>query len=596
MLLFALGVDLSLKRVLASARKIVSAGLVQMILTIGSAWLIASQTGLANNAAAGLLFGCVCAISSSVVISKILMDRGEQESFHGQILIPLSLVQDLCLVAIIPFLPILQMNNANFNGVIISSAKAAFFLLAVFIGSIKLVPWALARAANSNSRELFLLSLLVLCLGIALFSSSLGLSLALGAFIAGIMICESSYAHQALHDVAPLRDVFSSVFFVSVGMLLDPSYIAQHWMQVLIFVFALIIGKTALGTVAALCASSNLRTAFLVGLGLAQIGEFSFVLLTLGHDSHIITDAMYNLFFAGAVITMISSPALMAFIPKVLLKIRNAKFDNEPIQSYSTAMENHVILCGYGRIGQNLGKVLKDQSLPFIAIELNANIIEDLAISGVKHIYGDAMSLDVMKKANIAKAKALVLTMPDPLTAAAVADFAKKSNPEITIIARAHRSDDIEIFRDAGVNGLVQPEFEASVEITRLVLHSMNCPMSAIQESLAEIRTRRYAIFQPDIKEIEEFVHSKEHQDKMGLWFRVKSENLAGKSIKTLDIRNETGATITAVKRGNETFSFPNPDFKLSMSDEIYAVGQGEQLEKLAISLNGKNREKEEAR
>lgn len=295
---------------------------------------------------------------------------------------------------------------------------------------------------------------------------------------------------------------------------------------------------------------------------------------------------MYNLFFAGAVITMIASPALMAFIPKLLLKIRNSKLETEIIPGSATEQENHVILCGYGRIGRNLGLVLNNQKLPFIAIELNANIIEELALTGVKHIYGDAMSIDVMKKANIAKAKALVLTMPDPLTATAVAEYARKVNPEIKIIARAHRSDDIAIFRDAGVNGLVQPEFEASIEITRLVLHSMNCPLSDIQESLADIRTRRYAIFQPDVKEIEEFVHSKEHQDKMGLWFKIKSADLVGKSIRALDIRNETGATVTAVKRGNETFSFPNPDFKLSMFDEIYAVGQGDQLERLALSLN----------
>lgn len=307
MLLFALGVDLSLRQIISSAKKILLAGSTQMVLTIAAAWWIASTIGLAPTVAAGFLFGCVCAISSSVIISKVLSERGETDSIHGQILIPLALVQDLSLVLIIPFLPVLQETaTANYSDFLMSAGKAVLFLLLIVVGATKVVPHVVSFSAKSNSREMFLLTLMVLCLSVALLSQSLGLSIALGAFLAGIMLSESPYIHQALTDVLPLRDLFATVFFVSIGMLLDPAFIANHVVEVLIFVLLLIVGKSLIGTLSASFATKNLRSAILVGVGLAQIGEFSFVLLSLGYDSKLISPAMYNLFFAGAVVTLIA--------------------------------------------------------------------------------------------------------------------------------------------------------------------------------------------------------------------------------------------------------------------------------------------------
>jgi len=511
MLLFALGVDLSLKQIMASAHKILSAGISQMVLTVGAAWAIASWSGLATNAAGGLLFGCVCALSSSVVISRLLMDRGEADSIHGQILIPLSLVQDLSLVVIIPFLPVLQQVSSTAPGdmsaFFISAGKAILFAALVIVGATKIIPPFLAAVAKSNSRELFLLSLLALCLSIALLSQMFGLSIALGAFLAGIMMSESTYAHQALHDVTPLRDVFSTIFFVSVGMLLDPAFMAAHWQQVLIFVVLLILGKTAIGTWAALFATRNLRSAILVGVGLSQIGEFSFVLLTQGYDSKLISTAMYNLFFAGAVITMMATPALMAWAPVFLSrKLRSAQWqelEEGEADGRVTDLQDHVIVCGYGRIGHNIGLVLEAHQIPFVVIELNANIIEELAMQGIRHIYGDSMNPLLLNRANIKQASSLVLTMPDPLSCTSVAAFARSQNSTLKIIARAHRTEEISVFREAGVNAVVQPEFEASIEITRLVLQGLNRPTNEVKRALEQIRIRRYDIFQPNINELD---------------------------------------------------------------------------------------------
>lgn len=583
MLLFALGVDISLKQILSSAGRVVAVGVTQIFLTLFVCWGLSLITGKTTNVAEGFLFGSVCAISSSVIISKTLMERGELDSIHGRLLVAVSLIQDLSLVFIMPFLPLLQ-NSAGqqLGGFIWPAVKAVVFILVAVFGAVRLIPWLLSHAAKTDSREIFLLSLLVLCLAIALVSQWLGLSLALGAFLAGLMMCESVYAHQALQDVSPLRDLFSTIFFVSVGMLLNPSFVADHLFEVATFVSTLILVKALLGTLAARCAVRNWRSAVLVGVGLSQIGEFSFVLLTMGYHSHLISEPIYNLFFAGAVVSMIASPALMDVVQRIMLRLSGLK----TVSDFSAAspyehLSNHVIVCGFGRIGRNLGQVMQSFQIPFVVVELNAAIIEDLAVRGIPHIYGDAMSQSVLAKVQLREAAVIVLTMPDPLSAEAVASYARAQNPHIKIVARAHRSQDIAPFQRAGVNAVVQPEFEASIEITRLVLHGLKRTGGEVLRALNGIKTRRYALFQPDIDNPEPGLQLEIGDDQMGIWYVIIGRSLNGKTISDLNVRGATGATITSVKRGETTVAFPAAQFMLETADWIYAVGNCSQLRRL---------------
>lgn len=581
MLLFTLGVDLSLKQVLSSAKRMLSVGTAQIVLTMIAGWVIAISVGLASSPGEGFLFGSICAISSSVVISRTLLDRGEIDSVHGRILVSLALVQDLSLVLIIPFLPLLQSTtNSNLSDLVPSALKAMAFFVVIVLGATKVIPPILARSARTNSKEVFLLTILVLCLAIALLSQSLGFSIALGAFLAGLMMSESSYAHQALHDVSPLRDIFSIVFFVSVGMLLDPEFIAKNWLQVVLFVSILIAGKALIGTISALLATTSIRSAILVGTGLSQIGEFSFVLLTMGHEYKLVSDSIYHLFFAGAIVSMIASPALMSIVPQLIS--RHFKSEPElPTNSDQNRLQKHVIICGFGRTGRNLGLVLEAFQIPFVVIDLSGSIVEELAVQGIPHIYGDAMDQKTLVKAQMRHASVLVLTMSDPLAIEAVSQFARKRNPEIRIIARSQRNNDISAFRIAGVNAIVQPEFEASIEITRLVLHSLQRPFNEVRRALNVIRSRRYAIFQPDIDALDTGIGLDFEDDQLGRWFEITSDKLDGKSIADLNFRAETGATITAVKRDHNTVSFPKPMFCLNQNDLIYAVGDSVQLDLL---------------
>jgi CPA2 family monovalent cation:H+ antiporter-2 len=311
------------------------------------------------------------------------------------------------------------------------------------------------------------------------------------------MISESPYIHQALTDLMPLRDLFATVFFVSIGMLLDPHFITSHILEVLTFVLLLILGKTLIGTLSAFFATRNLRSAILVGVGLAQIGEFSFVLLSLGYDLKLISAAMYNLFFAGAVVTLIASPALMTLMPKVMKRMAamSQKDVENEIETNEYGLDDHVIVCGFGRIGKNVGHVLEAHHIPFIVIELNAGIMDDLAMRAIKHIYGDAVSPLVLDKAQVQTAACLVVTTPDPISTLSIISYAKRCNEHIKIVARAHRTEDIIAFRAAGANAVVQPEFEASIEITRLALQSLTRPLPEIQVALERIKKQRYKLF-----------------------------------------------------------------------------------------------------
>jgi CPA2 family monovalent cation:H+ antiporter-2 len=580
LLLFALGVEVSLKQIFSSTFKIIAAGLSQIIFTALLGWFIASATGLSTNSGGGFLFGFICALSSSVVVSKVLMERGELDSAHGQILIPILVIQDLSLVPVISLLPVFQASGGDaLMMVAVALAKAAIFIIFIIWSATKLVPFILSRVAHSNYRELFLLTIISLCLLIAIAGHELGLSLALGAFLAGIMISESTYGHQALSDLLPLRDLFSTVFFVSVGMLLNPVFIMEHWAQVALFVVVLIVGKAVIGAFSAMFATPSPRRAVFVGVGLAQIGEFSFVLALAGYTAGILSDSLYNLFFSGAVVSLIAAPFLMKSIPTLLRRMSSPSGAEERrledrAEQPAARLKGHVVLCGYGRIGRNLGVVLHGYQIPVVVIELNAAITGELEDLGFPFVYGDAMSRIVLLRANLREADVLVVTIPDPVAAMSIIDIARHYNPEIKIIARAHRTEDIDVFRATGANAVVQPEFEASIEITRLTLLSLNKADPDIQTALTSIREKRYTLFQPDIAEpnLSRLV-GLPHDEFMGAWFKIKNSDVVSKTLKDLDIRKATGATIAAVRHDDSVLPYPGPDAILADGDEIYVVG-----------------------
>lgn len=498
LLLFALGVELSIRKVFTSAGKITLAAAGQIILTVLAAWGIASLFGLVPNAISGVIFGFICTLSSTAVVTKLLVDRAETETLHGRVIIPMLLVQDLALVPFVALLPVVQESTGSQAALLWAFAKAALLIVGVVMGAIWLVPRLLRSISKTNSRELFVLTVISLCLGVALIGKELGVSLALGAFLSGVMVSERPYGHQVLADILPLRDLFATLFFVSVGMLLNPSFIASQWLEVATFVLLLIVGKTLIAAGCAWFATRSAWSALLVGVGLAQIGEFSFVLATLGHTSGLLPGPLYNLFFASAVLTLAVSPTLIAKAPTVMSRIPYFRLVRRAQHSEAESklgIQDHLILCGFGRMGRSVGLTLQANRIPFVVVELSGHAIEELEQLGIKHIYGDAFNNLVLSKAKLKHASCLVVTLPDPMVAMKVITYARAENPDIGIIVRANRSEDVALFRAAGADAVIQPEFEASIEASKIALSRMNVPWSQILNAVRTIRQNGDLVF-----------------------------------------------------------------------------------------------------
>lgn len=598
LLLFVLGLEVSFKKVFSSAKRVLSAALSQLIITIACAWLFAHAAGLVKATDDGFIFGCICALSSTVVASKLLSERAEADSAHGRLLVAILLIQDISLVPIIALLPALNQAPINSGAtfaflpaLIMALFKATLLMAIVLLGATKVVPYLLKWVTRSNSREVFLLSLITLCMGIALSSQQLGLSLALGSFLAGAMISESPYGHQALADLLPVKDLFSTVFFVSVGMLLNPSFIVEHPIQVFLFVSLILIGKATIGALSARMAVASWWSAILVGVGLAQIGEFSFVLATVAHSLQFLPESVYDLFLAGAVITLFVSPLLMSLVPKLIWRYAasHVTVDKNLEDTITTSIRDHVIICGYGRIGRNVGIALRSLNIPLVVIDISSQTIDELEREGIPCIYGDVFGRQVLLKAGVNRAAALVLTVPDPTATMTIISFIRHENQDIKIIARAHRSDDIEIFRAIGANAVVQPEFESSIEITKLALMSLRADHAVIEMALKEIETERYKIFQHDLPELPELILTNEGESFSGNWFAINDLDagfdLRKQTIGSLDIRNRTGATVLAIKRDNQTIAHPPPDEVIGEGDALYVAGNSEQLQSFETLL-----------
>lgn len=583
LLLFILGVEVSVKTLFSAPLRTLAVPLTQILTTTVIAGGLARVFGLTPSLSGAFLFGFACAVSSTAVVTKMLLERSESDAAHGRLLVPMLLVQDLCLVPVVAVIPVLSSGVADLTPLVVALGKVIAFVIIVVFAAAKIIPGVLSRTAQANERELFLLTVICLCLGVALAADQLGLSLALGGFLAGVIISESPYGHQALAELIPMRDLFGTIFFVSVGMLLSPHFIATHALEVMLFVVLLCVGKALLGGLAAAIVLRSWWSATLVGVGIAQAGEFSFLLATMGFRHHLMSDSTYNLFFAGAVISLILSPWLMDLTPRVMQRLaRRGKTFSERravARESDSHLEDHVILCGFGRIGRNIGRALKAHAIPFIVLELNAAIAEDLKAADVDCIYGDAFKRTVLLRAGLRRANCIVVTVPDPLATLEIVKVAREYNPGIIVIARAHRPEDIEIFRAAGANAVVQPEFEASIELTRLTLVSLKRSAEEVRKALTDIYRQRYMLFRPDIHE-ENLANlmSWDGKEFHGSWFSVVSEESEKQELSVGEIRRVTGCLVLAIRRGEAITPSPTAAEGLFVRDQFYAVGTPDEL------------------
>mgnify|MGYP001394890457 CR=1 FL=1 len=497
LLLFTLGLEFSLDELKKMGRIALIGGTIQILLTAAAGLALGKLLGWQT--AEAIFFGFLIALSSTMIVLKVLMERGELDASHGRVMIGILLVQDLSLVPLMIILPALGGDGSGIWPELgIAVLKALLFIGLMLVLGLWVIPRLLGRVAGVRSRELFLLSVILLSLGAAIGAVFFGISAAVGAFIAGLFIGQSIFARQAFADILPLRDIFGAVFFISLGMLADIAFAWENITIVTLVVVFIILVKFTIGSAITWFFGYGLKAALLAGLGLFQIGEFSFVLAEMGLDEGIIAQDIYSIVLVGAVITMMLTPLAMNTAGFLYRNISQWKRFGHFIASHPEPgwhsdrllLSGHAVICGHGRVGSALTKVLDRKRLSYLVIEIDPVIISRLRREKIPCIYGDATNAEILAHAHLDKARVMVCTFPSFAEVKFTVQNALKINPRLDIIARVHRDTDAEVLKGIGVSELVLPEFETSLEIMRHTLHRLGLTTLEIQYILNSLRRR----------------------------------------------------------------------------------------------------------
>lgn len=493
LLLFALGLEFSLKE-LQPVRHIAMIGTpLQILLTIAYGFGIGQWLGWTW--LPSLWLGALISVSSTMVILKTLMSQGRLGTLSSRVMIGMLIVQDLAVVPLMIILPQLNELETGLPIVGLAALKAALFLALMIFGGTRVIPRLMTYIAGWNSRELFLLAVIAIGLGIGYATYLFGLSFAFGAFVAGMVLSESEYSHQALSDIIPLRDVFGLLFFVSVGMLLDPAFLMANLGTILLVVLLVAVGKGLIFGLLTYAFGYGNIAPLAVGLGLFQMGEFSFALARVGFQTNSISTDLYALVLTTAIITMVLTP-LVSGLTEPLYALRKRWFKHEPLQTINlpqTGLHDHVVIAGGGRVGQYVAQVLQRLELAFVVIELDQRRVDQAKAAGFPVIFGDASQPIVLEAVQIEQARLLLTTVPTVVITQVIVDQVRRLNPQLHIVARAEGVEQMKTLHDLGVYEVVQPEFEAALEITRQALLHLNISASEIQRFTDAVRQELYA-------------------------------------------------------------------------------------------------------
>ena len=495
LLMFTLGMEFSLRTLRQIGKVAIFGGAAQIVATVALGllvgWLL--QWSLTE----AVVFGCFIALSSTIIVLKTLMERGELGSPHGRVMIGILLVQDLSVVPMMVILTSLgDTGTALWVALGWAVLKAVLFLGVIFAVGYWVLPRVMRRVVGGRSRELFLLTVVCLSLGAAFGADYVGLSAALGAFLAGLLFSQSEYAHQALADIRPLRDIFAILFFVSLGMLADPGFIAQNPGEVGAVVAAIVLGKFLITALVPWGFGYSAKTSLFAGSGLFQIGEFSFVLAALALETDIISNDLYSLTLAAAVITILMTPFGMGLTSRIYHRlIQGERVSNflaarlDPmVLGQGRQLSGHAVVCGYGRMAKSLGQVLERRNFSYLVIDIDPRVIDLARERGIPCIYGDASNPEILARAELERARVLVVTFPDPIAAKLAVANARRINPRLDVVARVHRDEDTVVLRSLGVAEMVRPELEAGLEIIRHTLHRFGLTMQEIQYIVSTLR------------------------------------------------------------------------------------------------------------
>lgn len=501
LLLFTIGIEFSFRSLLKIKRLVLLGGSIQVLLTIIISFVIARGAGLSVNQS--IFIGFLISLSSTAIVLKIIQDRAEIDCPHGRTTLGILIFQDIVAIPMMLFIPLLGGIEVNeYDNPFSLLAKGIGILALVAIGAKWIVPAILYEIGKTKNRELFLLSIIVICFTVAYMTYSIGLSLALGAFLAGLIISESEYSHEALGHITPFRDVFTSLFFISIGMLLNVSVFMGSPLLIIALTIAVILLKIFTAGVATILLGFPLRTGLLVGFKLAQIGEFSFILSKVGTDYGLLSAGTLQVFLAVSILSMVITPLLIALAPYVVdivLKLPLPKMlklglynENESKKKRKT---DHIIIVGFGLNGKNLAKTSAASDIPYTVIEINPQTVKNERRKGEPIFHGDATHEAVLEFAGIKDARVLVIAISDTAATRKVIKAARKLNNEIYVIVRTRYVREVETLYKFGADEVIPEEFETSIEIFTKVLEKYLVPKVEIDNCIAQIRADGYQMF-----------------------------------------------------------------------------------------------------
>jgi len=580
LLLFALGLRFSLKE-LKPVRMVALIGTpIQIVLTMTYGFVIGRWLGW--EWIPSLWLGAFISLSSTMVILKTLMNQGWLGTLSSRVMIGMLIIQDLAVVPMMIILPILNNPKSGLTLLSFAALKATLFITLMIVLGTRVLPRLMTYIARWNSRELFLLAITAIGLGVGDITYHLGLSFAFGAFVAGMVLSESDYGHQALSDIIPLRDLFGLLFFTSVGMLLDPVFLVVNWNKVLLMVVLVSLGKGLILSALAIIFGYRNVVPLAVGLGLFQIGEFSFVLARVALNTNSISNEAYLLVLTTAIITMALTPFISG-LTAPLYSLRNRWFKHEPLQTINfpeSGLKDHVVISGGGRIGSHVAQVLKHLEIAFVIIELDYRRVEHLKTEGLPVIYGDASQPIVLEAAKVEHAQLLLITIPAIAVAQSIVNCVHQLNPRLSIVARAEGIEQMKTLYDRGVYMVVLPQFEAGLEITRQALLNLRIPVIEIQNYTDTVRQNLYAPLYQSLDDYSTIagLHSAKGLLDMS-WVKVLSDStLNYRSIRELGIRSETGASVVGVIRQGRFKSNPPADYRFAVGDLVAVIGKPDEI------------------
>jgi len=586
-LLFEVGLELPLDRLRRLWRRALLAGGLQVGITVFGVAGVGIALGMDSSAA--LVLGGLVAISSTALVLRSLSDRGEIDAPQGQLAVGILLFQDLCIVPFLLIVPLLAAESADaMRAALLAVAQSGVAIAALYFAARWLLPRLLDRAAQLRSRDLFSLLAFLVVIGSAVVAEEVGLTLAVGAFLGGLVLSASPYAHQLFAEILPLRGVLLGLFFTAVGMLFEPMEALRHWDGVLLYIAGVVVLKSAVvALIVSLVLRQGLRLGILSGLSLAQTGEFSFVLAAAAVAAGLLAPDLRQVFIAGSIVTLLATPFLLALAPRLAdLATRGADriaaAEGEPEEN---ALADHVVLVGFGLAGQQLARVLKAQEIPYVAVEANALAVQQALDRGEPVIYGDALRPAILRRVGVGRARLVVVAISDAVGTRRVVQLVNRIGPQAQVIARTRYVDEVDALDAAGASGVVAEEFESAIELVSQTLSVFGVPEGGIarfceglrEEGYIALRATPGLILDPWLSEILEQVSTE--------WVDVPETLVGAPTLEELAVRRRTGTNVLAVERDDVTEPNPDADFALKGGDRLLVSGKAEEVARLHALL-----------